>query len=313
MTMTILMNALLTALLSGRASAAPAAIDFDGKSGSVRVIRLTPAPASERAGNKGIPPPSDPDCYGNCPDDDPPSDDTPPPPPPPSQPQQPPSQPQQPPSQPQQPPIPVTPPHTNPPPPSQPYYPPPPPPPGQQQDFNFYYNKIFPLFVCAWEANASDKKCTQQMGDQASLMFSRSVAKDMLMDEGVRRFSLRYKYPMTYYEAAKTALGLLQHSVDAAGLMLSEEVGENRNDPHFEWMSPEKYALNLRLMMENEKLIREWKEAARKETATSAWRDAGDSTLEYQCGPACEKLKRELLGKDVFEIGRRRSPFGAAR
>lgn len=271
-------NVLLTAALACPAAAA----DFDGR-------------------NKGIPPPSDPYCYGNCPDDDTPSDDTPPPPPP-----QQPAQPQQPPK----PPVPVTPPQTNPLPPPpvtpQPYYPPPPPQP-LKPDMNFYFNQVFPLAVCVWAAEASDKNCTQKKGGEALESVITTVGKDMLMDEGAKRLSLKYKYPITYYEAAKAALDIYQRSLDSVKLLLSKEVGAQRYDPHFEWMTPAQYAQNLRLMMENEKLIREWREAARQETATAVWRDAGDSTLEYQCGPACEKLKRELLGKDVF--GGRKAAF----
>lgn len=278
--MNILLSAILTALLASAAVAAPS-VDFDGLNN-----RVTPV--------------SNPGCYGLCGDDDPQIDPPPPPP-----------------SQPQQPPIPVTPPHTNPPPPPpvtpQPYYPPPPPP-SQPLDFNFYFNTVFPLGVCAWEGEASSKECPKKNGEEAQLMLVRSAAKDMLMDEGARRFSLRYKYPLSYYEATKMALSLYQHSLDGVKLMLSEEVGENRSDPHFEWMSPAHYAQNLRLMMENEKLIREWKKSANEEAlAGNGWKDVGNNTLELQCGPACEKLKRELLGKDVFGPGLRRSPFGAGR
>jgi len=259
---------LLANLLLAAALACPAAaFDFDGRSRS-----------------RGIPPPSDPDCYGNCPDDDP--DVDPPPPPPPSQPQQPPK-----------PPVPVTPPHTN---------PPPPPPQYQTPDMAFYYDKVFPLFVCAWNAEISSKECRQQKGGEALGSLTKSISKDMLVDEGAERFALKYKYPLTYYEATKTALDIYQRALDGAKLMLSEEVGERRNDPHFEWMTPAQYALNMRLMMENEKLIREWREAARQEPTAAVWRDIGDSTLELKCGPACEKLKRELLGKDVF-LNRRRA------
>jgi hypothetical protein len=150
--------------------------------------------------------------------------------------------------------------------------------------------------------------CVNGSGAQIVVKLAMNMREDILQEAGKKAVVFVFPPaagPAEVYSALRTAL---TYGIDQLAIGMQADIADLMRDMDSAgWGTPYDKARMMRMIVEDERRLRIWKEAALKEAAAGTnWKMTGKNGYKFIGGPAYEQLGESLLLKEIF-TGQRKS------